>query len=374
MSPDAPQQRRHADRRFSNERRSGDGRRATDPAFSAWQNSSWQALRLQFLARYLFTLIGAILFNFVFTVPPEWSSLQQVNIFFAGYAVWITFSYYYTHRQHAAPYCIRINMWGDILGIAFVVINDPSTIPLTAQVWIVIVIGNGMRYGIRFFREALYGTFLVAALTLGGKSLFSPAHTATNIAILSFFSALVMVYAYLLMQRIDRSHQAVKQDSRLDPLTSLMNRGALTEAANALLLQNSDYNEPLVVMFVDLNRFKDINDTHGHAEGDRVLCVVAHMLRDNIRDSDIAARYGGDEFVILLRATDASNAGLVGQRIQKRITKWSRENGYDLSLSIGIGEAPAHGSDFAELLKKVDQAMYHSKFSNSAGGIAFVNQ
>ena len=99
-------------------------------------------------------------------------------------------------------------------------------------------------------------------------------------------------------ERLSAEHGAITQQAMQDPLTGLPNRRMLDESLHALAAADSA--EPLSVALVDLDGFKDVNDQYSHAEGDAVLRVVASTLRDALRCDDIVARYGGDEFVILL--------------------------------------------------------------------------
>ena len=117
-------------------------------------------------------------------------------------------------------------------------------------------------------------------------------------------------------------------------------------------------------------KFKMINDELGHAAGDMVLKRFADIVSISIRGSDIAARFGGDEFVILLEDATLAEAEIIASRIQTRVAHWADENGMDFSVTFGIGEAPTHGESFNALLEQVDKALYHSKSTHTGGGIA----
>jgi diguanylate cyclase (GGDEF)-like protein len=116
--------------------------------------------------------------------------------------------------------------------------------------------------------------------------------------------------------------------------------------------------------------FKAVNDELGHAAGDLVLKHFADIIRNSIRSTDIAARFGGDEFVILLEDTSLEQAECVAIRIQRKVSYWSNENSIDFSVTFGLGEAPTHGDNFHSLLEQVDQALYHSKTAHTGGGLA----
>lgn len=126
-------------------------------------------------------------------------------------------------------------------------------------------------------------------------------------------------------------------------------------------------------MFVALDQFKRVNDDHGHAHGDQVLKRFAAILFEHIRASDISARYGGDEFVILLPDTALDLCEQVARRIQAAFTGWCAERGSQCGATIGIGEAPRDGCSLEAILEKVDAALYYSK-ANEQGGLQRVDQ
>jgi diguanylate cyclase (GGDEF)-like protein len=100
---------------------------------------------------------------------------------------------------------------------------------------------------------------------------------------------------------------------------------------------------------------------------------VAGLITASIRADDVAARYGGDEFVVLMPDTRLSQATQVAERLQEAVGQWARNSEVILSLSIGMGEAPAHGGELETLLRRVDSAMYLSKQARARGGIRCVD-
>lgn len=123
-------------------------------------------------------------------------------------------------------------------------------------------------------------------------------------------------------------------------------------------------NSQFALLFIDLDRFKPINDSLGHAAGDRVLKAVAERIRRTIRESDTAARIGGDEFVILLRSIQSrADAACVAHKIGEAIDQPVDVDGHDLtvSASIGIAVYPEDGLDAAALSRHADAAMYRAK-------------
>jgi diguanylate cyclase (GGDEF)-like protein len=179
----------------------------------------------------------------------------------------------------------------------------------------------------------------------------------------------VLVYAYILMGRIESSRKTLEHSSSTDTLTGLLNRRALLAAADDLFDRIHQSGGRLVLMFADMDRFKGVNDGFGHATGDEALQKLGNILRDAIRDGDVAARYGGDEFVVLLHNATLDEAEPIARRIQARVNEYASERGLDFSVTIGLGEAPLHGASIDTLLDRVDEALYRSKKMHGAGGI-----
>lgn len=324
---------------------------------------------VQFLTRYLFLALGILFFNFTSGVQPAWTGLTFINSAFAAYFVLTSALFWHASRQHYSPLRYRIAMWVDILITSICVLNDPYPIPPSLLVFIMVVLGNGMRYGMRLFREALIGCFGAAMLVLSLRYASGSTTLSPGLVFLNLFGGIILVYAYILMGRIEQSRTQLEQRSRIDTLTGLMNRRGLLDIANHLFEQLQPERDRLVVMFADLDKFKQINDTHGHAAGDEVLKRFAHILRDSLRGHDVAARLGGDEFVIILNGTGIEQAEDIARRIQDQVAHCSRRHSLDYSVTIGLGEAPTHGTTLSDLLAQVDRALYHAKAHVDSGGI-----
>ncbi|HCY61730.1 MAG TPA: diguanylate cyclase [Oxalobacteraceae bacterium] len=149
-----------------------------------------------------------------------------------------------------------------------------------------------------------------------------------------------------------------------DALTGLPNRQLLVDRMKQATAHLGRKNAPVAVLFIDLDRFKDINDTLGHAAGDRLLQEVAERLGRCVREGDTVARLSGDEFVVLLAGlSDVQDAAVVADKIVTTVAAPCRISGTELrvSPSIGIAIFPGDGHDIDELLRNADTAMYHAK-------------
>ncbi|HEX6734469.1 MAG TPA: EAL domain-containing protein [Azonexus sp.] len=164
-----------------------------------------------------------------------------------------------------------------------------------------------------------------------------------------------------------RADERAREAALHDPLTGLPNRALVFEYGRHLLAAAERSHGRGAMLFVDLDRFKPINDVHGHEVGDLVLQEVARRLLGCTRDEDLVGRLGGDEFVILLAHLDSARhrATTVAQHVVEHISKPYQINGLDLSLSASIGVScyPEHAADLGKLIHAADLAMYQAKQS-----------
>jgi diguanylate cyclase (GGDEF)-like protein/PAS domain S-box-containing protein len=149
----------------------------------------------------------------------------------------------------------------------------------------------------------------------------------------------------------------------VDQLTSLPNRRAFITLSEQALKQATRQERDVLMIFIDVDHLKHINDTHGHLVGDRALIDTARVLRESCREADLIARLGGDEFVALMTVDSDQTAELVCERIKARVVKHNREidRGYELSLSLGAKRSKAEGTMLADLLAQADTALYEQK-------------
>lgn len=148
-----------------------------------------------------------------------------------------------------------------------------------------------------------------------------------------------------------------------DPLTRLANRRKFEEEVEAAIKQSSESDEPLAILFFDLNRFKNVNDTLGHEAGDELLKYVAARVASILRKPDIIARLGGDEFALLLHNCDENGVEIVIERMIENAQRPFRIGEHTLiaDLSIGASFYPKDGKTLSELLRRADSEMYRAK-------------
>ncbi|MGN2391502.1 EAL domain-containing protein [Pelomicrobium sp. G1] len=163
----------------------------------------------------------------------------------------------------------------------------------------------------------------------------------------------------------------IEQLAFYDPLTGLPNRALFLDRLQQALASGKRHRQRLALLFLDLDRFKEINDTQGHAIGDRVLVEAARRFQATVRGGETLARLGGDEFVVIAIGADQSAAALIAERLQKALSEPLAINGrrFTLKVSIGIAVFPEDGRTPEELRKNADIAMYRAK--TSGGGYYF---
>jgi diguanylate cyclase (GGDEF)-like protein len=156
----------------------------------------------------------------------------------------------------------------------------------------------------------------------------------------------------------------IKIVSETDELTGIYNVRAFTALAGRTHKQSIRYGHAYSIVMVDSDNLKAVNDTYGHEAGNRLLKLTVTCIQHGMRETDVFARYGGDEFVLLLPQTKADGAFEVAQRIRKAIAGMPLDtHGKQVptTVSIGIASFPEHGEDLAVIMNRADQAMYNSK-------------
>lgn len=162
-----------------------------------------------------------------------------------------------------------------------------------------------------------------------------------------------------------RADERIHYLAHYDSLTKLPNRTLLQDRIARAITAAERNNDKIAIMFIDLDRFKNINDSLGHPVGDRLLQAVADRLRGCVRDNDTVARLGGDEFVVVLPETGSEGAGNVATKILTSLSGPYQIESFQLIItpSIGISIFPEDGGDIETLIKNADAALYHAKDS-----------
>jgi diguanylate cyclase (GGDEF)-like protein len=177
---------------------------------------------------------------------------------------------------------------------------------------------------------------------------------------------ITMLTASALSLALVSRSQRLLQLATSDPLTGLFNRGYVEDRLAIELSRARRYGNVLTLAVIDADRFKALNDTHGHAAGDSVLKKIGALLRDSFRQSDTTARYGGEEFVVLLPETDIEAARRKVESLRELVAATPIQLGLlaqsvQITISAGLASFPDDGDDAAELLAAADERMFRAK-------------
>ena len=162
------------------------------------------------------------------------------------------------------------------------------------------------------------------------------------------------------LQSLRRSQAQLARLVIQDQLTNVLNARAFADRLGQELDRNRRYPRPLALLYMDLDDFKVINDTHGHQTGDAVLRLVADAMRSSVRQADVVGRLGGDEFAVLMPETDAQLADAAAKRLVASLRNVFRGTP-NVTASIGVVSCSATDASTDDLLRRADQAMYDAK-------------
>ena len=164
---------------------------------------------------------------------------------------------------------------------------------------------------------------------------------------------------------ITREHQKIKklqESASIDSLTKLFNRATFDDVISKEISLSRTTNSPLSIIFLDIDHFKAVNDTHGHDVGDYVLIELAKIIQTTIRQGDFAARWGGEEFSITLQSTNLTQAKGLAEKIRKNVEDFNFTKGGKQTVSLGVTQFLSNDTK-ESFLKRVDEAMYEAKHS-----------
>ncbi len=239
---------------------------------------------------------------------------------------------------------------------------------LPSAVLVTVVCADKVNTGVRgMLVRSLPG--LVAAVVIGGLftgfAVGPPTSMAVILAslpILAVHTLAVSYSTYQLVRKVQGQNVRLEELSQRDVLTGLHNRRHWEDAAAALLRRNQDEGLPATLMLLDADRFKRVNDRHGHGVGDDVLRAIADVLRTRLPEHCAAGRLGGDEFVVVLPLA-MPEAEQVAETLRRGVEslEFERAPGLRCSISLGLADAPAAGLELREWLEAADRCLYAAK-------------
>jgi len=185
-----------------------------------------------------------------------------------------------------------------------------------------------------------------------------------------------LVFLVLLIRQY-RIRAILHQLSQIDSLTGLFNRRTLFTKGEQLIDESIKSGEPISVIMLDADHFKKVNDTFGHDVGDKVIETIARLGQETMRSRDVFARLGGEEFAMILPATDLVEAKAIAERFREKVQQYELlENGikHDITISAGVANIKQTAADFDAILHAADEAMYQAKNAGRNQVCSYINQ
>jgi len=309
-------------------------------------------------------IILVLLFVIYGNADKEAEAAVVAALFF--YTAFVMAFRYANFYKHETRWKVALETWVMIAFITWVCVYTGGLASPLLNTYLLPVIASALTLGrlTTLIEVALIGACQVL---IGGN--FSTA----NLASLSFLGgfaaqiAPVILVAYIVtMFSADIRYGLTKAKmlSETDDLTALPNMRGFSIAANRLFGQAVRYNRPATVMMVDSDNLKSVNDTHGHEAGNRLLRQLTRLAQAELRYTDVLARYGGDEFIVLLPETPSKGALEVAERIRDAVASMPLElDGKRVAntVSIGVASYPQDGNSLDALVARADRAMYQAK-------------
>jgi diguanylate cyclase (GGDEF)-like protein len=219
---------------------------------------------------------------------------------------------------------------------------------------------TGISCGLHFALHTALGFIILFGPQI--RSVFDPL-LANQLIFLGGFNTAILLAFGLIIMTTARLQAELKLQASRDPLTGALNRRAFFSTTEPVLARNRREGEALTLLVADLDNFKTINDQHGHAVGDEVLKLFVKVSKSTLRGQDILARFGGEEFVILLPNTNPEQAHEVAERLRTAFSQACKEqeDKPDATVSIGIAERASDDHALDSLIARADSALYLAK-------------
>ena len=314
----------------------------------------------QFSIRIVLGLISACYFFFL-PVPLLLLNNYFITFLIIAYILFHIIWWRHFQKKGISIEAIRLANWVDLIGGGMAVVIDPYLTPPTILLILVIVLGNGIQHGLKNFISVSKKAVMVCLIVIPFHFYASNQWPPYDFYFFVIFLLLSVHYAYFLLQRIEQLKIKAEELAQRDELTGLMNRRAFMKSAHYLISLYNRIKLPLVFVFADLDGFKKVNDIKGHAAGDVVLRTFGVIATDTFRKTDIAARYGGDEFVFILTNIPLESAKNVISRLESRFLNWAKIHNINVGVSFGIREVNEEKVGYDEIMMSADAALYEEK-------------
>lgn len=295
-------------------------------------------------------------------VSDNWLIIKSC-VLFAGFVLAFRYLNFY---ERETRWKLAIEIWVMIVFITFILWHTGKIESSLLNLYLLVIITSGLTMG-------KLTTFLILVLiTSVYIYLGYPVFAETTFSLQNFGRLMTIFTPYLLIAYLTTmlsadlqyARKMFKHLSETDDMTGLNNIRAFNSILELEIKKSTRYQRTFSLLMIDADNLKDINDRFGHEAGDRLIKAMANTIQGCMRESDILARYGGDEFIALLPETDVQHATEAGERIRKAVENTAFDmDGQQIksTVSIGIASYPQQASNTIELLRKADRALYASK-------------
>ena len=347
------------------------------------QSDKLKLLYHQSYPAIFFSIIVAFIYAYILS-PLVASNLLFIWLGFVVFSSFIRLFLFLTYRRQNPqgqdilkwenPYFITLMMSSLIWGVGVVLLSYKLPFLYQAITYFLLIgmAGSALTVysAIRYFSIATVAIILVPEtfmFLLSGENTAVMMAIAGIIFMVSAFRATRVLsetlhYSYLLTHAFGRAKEEAEKLARTDMLTGLNNRRAFTELSNIQVEYCKRHEHPVSAIIIDVDHFKNINDSRGHAAGDSALQHLAKILQNTTRSSDIIGRIGGEEFSVLLTNTDINEAANVAEKLKDWIADHPVHIADDyFSMTVSVGVASDDSYNLELLLNRADKAMYKAK-------------
>ena len=309
-------------------------------------------------------LILCLLYLFVpGSIIDDRTGVILTMLVFAGFVFLFRYTNFYRSETR---WKLAVETWGMIIFISWMLWHTGLVHSPLINLYLLVIIACALTLGklITFMELTLIAFwYLYMGYTAYAEEVFS---LKTLSELMSTFSPFVLVgyLTTMLSSDIHYARQQIVSASETDELTKLPNMRAFNDLLQKESARFKRYNKPFSIMMIDIDHLKTVNDRFGHETGNRLIVMAANSINERIRSADVVARYGGDEFIMLLPETDAGQLRELAERIRTAVENTAfDEQGQRISttVSIGVASCPTDAVSSKDLIHKADSALYRSK-------------
>lgn len=311
-------------------------------------------------------LILVILYFFIPTRPI--TNNDGLIITMVSYSGFVLLFRYMNFQSRETRLKLAVETWAMITFISIVLSFTGLVESPLLNLYLLVIIACAITLGKVM---TLLEVMLIACcyLYMGYQSYSSGLFVAETFTMLMAKFSPFLLVAYvtsMLASDILHAKQRITVISKTDDLTGLLNMRAFNSILESEIAHVMRYAQPFTVIMVDVDGLKSVNDRYGHAAGSRLIKTIAQSIRDSVRSTDVLARYGGDEFVVLMAHSSTEHARMAAERIRTAIHNTSfdmKGNRISTTVSVGIASFPESVKEPEDVLEKADIALYKSKQS-----------